>query len=158
MSWAACTATSLAEGVPGHRVTLGNVEYAISTPDADFGCGCDYPDYISDTVVLNSTPSSSDSATLPAPSRPIWTALARLPRHLTIEVAGQRVGIVHGGLALPFDWRNSFLDQWPPGSPAHAGYYDRILHGTHLIVAQAACGTIALAAPSLAMSTGKPHW
>jgi hypothetical protein len=35
-------------------------------------------------------------------------------------------------------WQRRFLSQWPPGSPAHASYFQRIVHGTGLTPDQAA--------------------
>ncbi len=46
---------------------------------------------------------------------------------------GTRIGNVHvDALAVPYDharWQHEFLANWPPGSDAHAAYFQRILHG-----------------------------
>jgi hypothetical protein len=52
----------------------------------------------------------------------------------------ERDGIYIDAIALPYD-HNEFLDRfskrWPPGSPAHASYYARIIDGPHYSIAQA---------------------
>jgi len=46
--------------------------------------------------------------------------------------AARRAGISVEAVPLRYDavaWQKRFLAQWPPGSPAHASYWDRILRG-----------------------------
>ena len=105
---------AIADGVRGYRASLGNVEYAVSSSDADVGCGCDYPDYISITVVEHS---NAIVERLRHTARAFPDHLARLsalPRYLTVEVAGHRVGIVHGDLESLAGWRLA-LEAMEPG-------------------------------------------
>jgi hypothetical protein len=61
-------------------------------------------------------------------------------------------GITTGRLrfdALPVDyhhdaWMAHFLNAWPPGTPAHRNYHDRIEQGTWLSPEQSARGTVTL--------------
>ncbi|HJT03450.1 MAG TPA: hypothetical protein VJ757_07460 [Pseudonocardiaceae bacterium] len=87
---------AIAEAVAGHHATLGNVEAELINPSGDNGCGCAYPDYIDDRIV---TPSNTIASRLRATALQIPELvglLANLPRYLVAEVAGQRVGVLHG--------------------------------------------------------------
>jgi hypothetical protein len=68
-------------------------------------------------------------ATTPAPVAPLY---------------GLRLAGVHvDALALPYaqdDWLAAFLANWPPGSPAHDNYFERITGGPAYAPAQAAPG------------------
>jgi hypothetical protein len=44
-------------------------------------------------------------------------------------------------------WSTEFLRTWPPGSPAHHGYYPRIHRGTWLTLDQAARGDVRCRGP-----------
>lgn len=49
-------------------------------------------------------------------------------------------GLRFDAIPVPFDvdeWGDSFLAQWPSGSPAYHSYYRRVVQGTHLSVEQA---------------------
>jgi hypothetical protein len=67
---------------------------ALSTDDDTLGCGCDYPAYVSDTVVANSNAVVARLRAAATGERHPW--LAELPRYLTVAVGERRVGIVHG--------------------------------------------------------------
>jgi hypothetical protein len=81
--------------VRAHHATQGNIEYALSADDDTLGCGCDYPDYVTDAVVADSNAVVAQLRTARATidGHP-W--LAELPRYLTVAVGDNRVGIVHG--------------------------------------------------------------
>jgi len=54
-------------------------------------------------------------------------------------------GLRGDALPLTFDlawWTARFVGQWPPGSPAHGRYFDRIRSGTQLRLHQAVRGTV----------------
>jgi hypothetical protein len=58
-------------------------------------------------------------------------------------------GLRFDALPVEYDhsrWIAHFLDTWPPGSPAHRNYHDRIEHGTWLTTGDAARGTVTGAA------------
>jgi hypothetical protein len=82
-------------GVTPHRALRGNVETEIArVADIGAGCGCDYPASVSDGVVWRSNNILMRlRGEMPPHAR---TRLRELPMHLVAEVAGLRVGIVHG--------------------------------------------------------------
>lgn len=249
------------EAVDGHLATLGNVEAELAADTSEAGCGCAYPDYVDDATVARSNAVVAALRETAEHHTDLVARLSRLPKHLTVDMGGLRVGVVHGdpenlagwGLALealepvdpalqqvtgwrgtptthskvadwlrrarvrvlacthtglpyaqdyeldgerhlainngaaglpdfdgrlegvmtrlsvqphtPHDslygtsvdglrcdalpvrydvaaWRRQFLAAWPPGSPAHMSYSDRMGHGTPLTVQQAARGTV----------------
>lgn len=87
---------TVAELVGEHRATQGNIEAELASPDRDAGCGCDYPDYIDDRVVGRSNAIVDRLHHTAEAFADHVTTLSRLPRFLTVEVAGHRVGVVHG--------------------------------------------------------------
>ncbi|GEL26053.1 hypothetical protein PSU4_50070 [Pseudonocardia sulfidoxydans NBRC 16205] len=105
-------------GVHAHHATLGNVEYALSSDDDTVGCGCDYPSYVADSVVTHSNLVLDRlRETSPVDARP---RLAALPRHLTVDVGGRRVGIVHGDPESLAGWRLALEAVDPPDHRARA--------------------------------------
>lgn len=93
-------------GVMAHRAMRGNVETELADPPAagapDPGCGCAYPDWVGDGVVersnriLTRLRGATDAAHR--------AALAALPMTLRADVAGLRVGLVHGDGASLAGW------------------------------------------------------
>jgi hypothetical protein len=90
-------------GVARHRALRGNVETEIArVTDIGAGCGCDYPPSVSDDVVRRSNLILSQLRTkTPAAAH---ARLHSLPMHLVAEVAGLRVGIVHGDANALAGW------------------------------------------------------
>ena len=79
-----------------HLALRGNVETELLSEDAAAGCGCGYPDYVSDADVERS---NRIMATLSQTARRHGALAARLtalPMALVARVGGARVGIVHG--------------------------------------------------------------
>jgi hypothetical protein len=79
-----------------HAPLRGNVETEMAGEDEGAGCGCAYPDGVSDAEVGRS---NAIIARLreSARSRPALRALlADLPMFLAARIAGVRIGIVHG--------------------------------------------------------------
>lgn len=101
-----------------HHAALGNIEYALSSADDTLGCGCDYPGYVADTIV-------ADSTAVVAQLRAAAATAAALP-----------VNYDHVA------WTSHFRDAWPPGTPAYRNYHDRIKHGTWLTPEQSARGSV----------------
>lgn len=251
----------VAETVAAHNAIQGNIEAGLVDPSDEIGCGCAYPDYISDDTVESSNHVAGSLRRMAQRLHAFVAPLGELPRFLTVDVGGHRVGVIHGdpenlagwrlaleamepgdpavrewthwagtpttpavvndwfrragvdvlacthtglpyaqdyeldgrrrlvinsgtaglpdfadrrhgvmtristqaeipsdslygtnldGLrcdALPVyydheQWAADFLTTWPPGSPAHTAYSDRLLHGTHLTIEQAARGTV----------------
>jgi hypothetical protein len=95
---------AIERGVARHRALRGNVETEIArVTDIGAGCGCAYPESVSGSVVTRSNEILNllrNAA--PHPARP---PLRDLPMHLVAEIAGLRVGIVHGDAAALAGWR-----------------------------------------------------
>ncbi|MHA6792112.1 metallophosphoesterase family protein [Pseudonocardia bannensis] len=105
---------TVADGVAAHHVTLGNVEYALTTDGAEVGCGCDYPDYVGDSVVTASNAVVERLRTTAADHPEHLARLADLPRHLDVAVGGRRVAIVHGDPESLAGWKLA-LEAVEPG-------------------------------------------
>jgi hypothetical protein len=82
--------------VLAHHALRGNVETELLSADAAAGCGCGYPDYVSDADVERSN-RIMDELARTARRHPALTArLAALPMTLVARIGGERIGIVHG--------------------------------------------------------------
>jgi hypothetical protein len=86
--------------VARHVALRGNVETEIAGDASANGCGCAYPEAVPDDDVERSNRivarlrSVARAAQAQAPG--LAQRLAALPMHLVAEVAGARIGIVHG--------------------------------------------------------------
>ena len=63
----------------------------------------------------------------PSPHRPLYGV--------------ERDGVFIDALAVRYDqrrWLQEFLATWPPGSPAHISYFDRLIDGAGFSLRQAA--------------------
>ncbi|WP_214367316.1 metallophosphoesterase family protein [Pseudonocardia sp. H11422] len=107
---------TVADGVAAHHATLGNVEYALTADDAEAGCGCDYPGYVSDSVVADSNAVVGRLRATAAAHPEHLARLADLPRHLTVTVGGRRVAVVHGDPESLAGWKLA-LEAVEPGDP-----------------------------------------
>lgn len=92
--------------VDRHWATRGNVETELAREGIGAaGCGCAYPDDVSDdTVQCSNRIIERLHAVVPKDVRP---RLAALPRFLRAEVGGVGVGIVHGDAHSLAGWRFS---------------------------------------------------
>jgi hypothetical protein len=92
-------------GISPHRALRGNVETeVVRSSDIGAGCGCAYPESVSGDVVTR----SNEILNLLRSAAPHQAARARLrdlPMHLVAEVAGLRVGIVHGDATALAGWK-----------------------------------------------------
>lgn len=86
----------ITETVLAHHAILGNVEASLTDPDDDAGCGCAYPDHIDDGTVERSNAIADALRGTAAPFPEMLARVAQLPRHLTVDVGGRRVAVVHG--------------------------------------------------------------
>ena len=107
---------SISETVLAHHATKGNVEAELASEDETAGCGCAYPDYVSDDVVDRSNQIISRLRATAGQFPDLVGRLGELPRHLTASVAGERVGIVHGDPESLAGWRLA-LEAMEPGDP-----------------------------------------
>jgi hypothetical protein len=88
-----------------HTALRGNVETELASDDDAAGCGCGYPDEVSDAEVawsnqvMRSLRASAVSALGDQRS-----ALAALPMHLLAQVGDARIGIVHGDAKSLAGW------------------------------------------------------
>ncbi len=87
-----------------HRAIRGNVETELLASDAAAGCGCGYPDYVSDADVARSNAMMGLLAATAQRQRALSERLAALPMHLVAEVGGLAVGIVHGDAESLAGW------------------------------------------------------
>ena len=90
------TFTRINTEVLRHRALRGNVETELLATDAAAGCGCGYPDYVSDADVARSNAIMGELSRTAQRQRALSERLAALPMHLVAEVGGVRIGIVHG--------------------------------------------------------------
>ena len=99
--------------VLAHHAIKGNVEAELPS-DEGAGCGCAYPDYISDDDVDRSNQIMTQLRTTAARFPELVGRLGELPRYLTASVAGQRIGILHGDPESLAGWRLA-LEAMEPG-------------------------------------------
>jgi hypothetical protein len=88
--------------VLGHVALRGNVETELASPLEGAGCGCAYPDFVGDEVVERSNRIIERLRN--AASDAELQRLKALPMRLVAEVAGERVGIVHGDAESLAGW------------------------------------------------------
>ena len=87
-----------------HHAIQGNVEAELYSPQDDAGCGCAYPDSVGAAVVQWS---NLIHAQLKATARrhpALLARLAQLPMLARYQVAGCRVGVVHGDADALAGW------------------------------------------------------
>ncbi len=92
------------QGVLAHQALRGNVETELAGDDDAAGCGCAYPDSVSDAEVGRS---NTMLAQLRATARrfpALREQLAALPMNLVAEIGGLRVAIVHGDCESLAGW------------------------------------------------------
>jgi hypothetical protein len=91
--------------VLAHVALRGNVETELAADASDAGCGCAYPESVSDDDVERSNRilARLRGVAHDVPGAP--DRLGTLPMHLVAEVGGQRIGIVHGDAWALAGWR-----------------------------------------------------
>jgi hypothetical protein len=116
--------------VAQHRALRGNVETEISRGhDIGAGCGCAYPEDVSDDVVRRS---NEILMRLRAEISPAERARLRgLPMHLVAQVGAMRIGIVHGDAVALAGWRfaHDALDD-----PRHRRWLDDVARAAQVDV------------------------
>jgi hypothetical protein len=106
---------AISEAVLARHATKGNVEAELAS-DEDAGCGCAYPDYVGDDVVDRSNQIMTRLRVTASRFPELVGRLGTLPMYLTADVAGERVGIVHGDPESLAGWRLA-LEAMEPGDP-----------------------------------------
>ncbi|MFC3284961.1 metallophosphoesterase family protein [Litchfieldella rifensis] len=87
---------ALNDRVMRHTALLGNVEFELVDTHPGAGCGCVYPDHVDDGVVERSNRIMARLQGVAAECHEQVAELRKLPRYRCLELAGQRVAIVHG--------------------------------------------------------------
>ena len=130
---------AIERGVAPHHALRGNVETEIArVTDVGAGCGCDYPPSVSEDVVWRSNVILSQLRTeAPTATR---TRLRDLPMYLVAEIAGLRIGIVHGDAEALAGWNfaqdqldNSHRGEWR--SDIRAASHIDVFASTHTCLA-----------------------
>ncbi|MFT5533425.1 MAG: hypothetical protein ACI8WM_000737 [Burkholderiaceae bacterium] len=88
-----------------HTALRGNVETELAADDEAAGCGCGYPEDVSDDVVAHSNQIIvALRATAQRALGASRSTLAALPMHLLATVGTARIGIVHGDATTLAGW------------------------------------------------------
>lgn len=90
--------------VLAHPALRGNVETEIAGDDDAAGCGCAYPDSVSDAEVLRSNAMLAQLRGTARRFPQLRARLAALPMTLVATVGGLRIAIVHGDCASLAGW------------------------------------------------------
>lgn len=90
--------------VLAHRALRGNVETELAGEDDAAGCGCAYPDNVSDAEVTRSNTMLAQLRETARRHPQLRARLAALPMNLVAEVGGLRVAIVHGDCESLAGW------------------------------------------------------
>jgi hypothetical protein len=83
------------EAVLDHLATLGNVEAELQA-DSGAGCGCAYPEWVDDATVERSNRIMGRLRETAMRFPDLLSRLAKLPKVRTFEIAGTRIGVLHG--------------------------------------------------------------
>ena len=92
------------QSVLRHDASLGNVEAELAAGDLSVGCGCAYPEEVSDGVVDRSNRIFERLLLTATQSPKVTTALAKLPMVRRYQVGQLRVGVVHGDYEALAGW------------------------------------------------------
>jgi len=87
---------SVNERALAHVVLRGNVETELANDEDAAGCGCGYPEWVSDAEVERSNAILLELKRASRGVPPLRTRLGALPMHILARVGGLRIGIVHG--------------------------------------------------------------
>lgn len=90
-----------------HVALRGNVETELAGGDSNAGCGCAYPDSVSDAEVARSNAILRRLRHTARSARVSQERLGRLPMNRVAEVGGLRIGLVHGDAESLAGWRFS---------------------------------------------------
>ncbi|MGQ0523953.1 MAG: metallophosphoesterase family protein [Betaproteobacteria bacterium] len=126
-----------------HVALRGNVETEIAGDDPAAGCGCAYPESVTDAEVQRSN-EITEQLRATARRFPLLRAhLARLPMQLTAMVGGMRVGIVHGDAHSLAGWR--YAEEALRGEEAQAALADDFTQsGCRVIASSHTCLPVAV--------------
>jgi hypothetical protein len=108
----------------GHIRLRGNVETEIADPEAGAGCGCAYPENVSDAVVERSNRIIERLREAAREVPGAANALAALPMHAVAQVGATRWGLVHGDAESLAGWG---FDAAALDAPQHRAWIERTL-------------------------------
>ncbi|MDZ7591190.1 MAG: hypothetical protein U5L05_11010 [Rubrivivax sp.] len=91
--------------VLANDATLGNVEAEFDSPADDAGCGCAYPQSVDAAVVERSNQIHRQLKATAHRHEHLRRRIAQLPMFARYQVAGCRVGVVHGDADSLAGWR-----------------------------------------------------
>jgi len=94
----------VSEAVLRHAALRGNVETEIAGEESGAGCGCAYPEAVSDADVARSNAILARLRETARAFPGLRARLAALPMHLVAQVGDARVGLVHGDCASLAGW------------------------------------------------------
>ena len=92
------------DAVSRHHAIRGNVETELAHDEGDAGCGCAYPEDVSDEEVSRSNEIIERLRETARAQPQRRKRMAALPMHLLARVAGVRVAIVHGDATSLAGW------------------------------------------------------
>lgn len=93
----------------------GNVELELAEPSSGAGCGCAYPEHVSDCTVQRSN--AIMQRLQGAAERANRTLLGRLPRIISAQIGSARVLCLHGDTETIAGWRFAAEHLAPADSP-----------------------------------------
>ncbi|MGH6895648.1 MAG: metallophosphoesterase family protein [Geminicoccaceae bacterium] len=103
----------VSETVLRYAATSGNVEAELAAEDTEAGCGCAYPEYVSEAVVARSNAIMARLRRTAAAFPELRHQLGDLPMTLIVEIGGERIAIVHGDPESLAGW-NFAVEAMPP--------------------------------------------
>jgi hypothetical protein len=92
------------ERVLRHHALRGNVETELASEDDGAGCGCAYPETVSDAEVDRSNAILARLRDTARRFPALRAALAALPMHAVAAIGGARIAIVHGDAESLAGW------------------------------------------------------
>ena len=95
------------DAVLRHAALRGNVETEIAGEDSAAGCGCAYPEWVGEAEVERSNEILTRLRGTASAYPELRQRLAVLPMHLVAEIAGLRIGILHGDAESLAGWQFS---------------------------------------------------
>jgi len=145
-NWFNCDPAGFAainEAVLAHHALRGNVETELVNEAGTAGCGCGYPDNVSDADVERSNAIEARLRETAKAFPELRARLAGLPMTLTAEVGGLRVAIVHGDCDSLAGW--SYDESALRDSAGHARVAAHLqAAGARIIASSHTCLPIAL--------------
>ena len=100
----AATFEAVNRTVLAHTALRGNVETELASDDSAGGCGCGYPDSVSDADVARSNAILEQLRGTSLQFPELRARLSALPMHAVAQVGGLRIGIVHGDAESLAGW------------------------------------------------------